>query len=708
MAQTLSFAQLEMAVRAHGRNEFEQAEQLYRQALAADAANVDAWHCGGVLALQLGLPELAVQRLQRAVELGANLGGTHFLLGRAYKAMGMLDFAIASYQRAVAVDPQLSDAYVSLGLALKDQERWEAAVSAYRQAIAINPASVEAHINLANLLQVLQQWGEALLHYDTAVVLAPQVAELHYNRGIVFRALNQHQEALESFQRACMLDSQHTQAFYNFGTTLLHLEHAEQAADCFRYVRSMLEQGVERPVAGAARDQLHLDTLTNLTAALVRAHDYEQALPLLRETLPRAVDSPVLNELLLLVLPYRYTKRDAIDAAYRHYREVMAPFDVPSLAIAPRVAASNKLRIGYVSADFRDHSVTFFLEPLLQRHDRNAFDVVCYSANPSDDTVTERLKTYADAWVDIHGLDDEELAGRMVADGIDILVDLSGRTVGNRLGVFLFQPAFLQVSYLGYPTYSGCWKIDYRLTDGVIDPDERGPDYEQPLRLPGSMFCYRPPADAPEVMPPPMLQRGTVTFGSFNTVQKLSPETIALWARILRAVPNSTLLLKANSFAREQTAQRTLAALERAGVARERVTIVAGVPDRRAHLEMYGAIDIALDTFPYNGVTTTCEALWMGVPVVTACGETHASRTGASILNAVGLHECIATSADDYVAAAVALANATEALAQLRAQLRARFAASSLRDEQAFTRNFEATLRDAWQRKENARNSLHR
>lgn len=704
MAQTLSFAQLEMAVRAHGRSEFEQAEQLYRQALVADDANVDAWHCAGVLALQLGQPELALQRLQRAVELGANLGGTHFLLGRAYKAMGMLDFAIASYQRAVTIDPQLSDAYVSLGLALKDQDRWEAAVSAYRQAVAINPESVEAHINLANALQVQQQWGEALLHYDTAVVLAPQVAELHYNRGIVFRALNRHQEALESFQRACVLDPQHTQAFYNFGTTLLHLEHAEQAADCLRHVLGMLEQGVERPASGAARATLQMDTLTNLTAALVRAHDYEQALPLLREIFPRAVDSPVLNELLLLMLPYRYTKRDAIEAVYWHYRELMAPFDVPSLAIAPRVVMPSKLRIGYISADLRDHSVTFFLEPILQHRDRDAFDVVCYSANPADDGVTERLKSYVDDWVDVNGIDDEELAQRMVADGIDILVDLSGRTVGNRLGVFLFQPAFLQVSYLGYPTYSGCWKIDYRLTDGVIDPDDDGLDYEQPLRLPGSMFCYRPPAEAPAVTPPPVLQRGAMTFGSFNTVQKISPETIALWARILHAVPDSTLLLKANSFAREQAAKRTLDALERAGIAPERVRIAAGVPERQAHLAMYGDVDIALDTFPYNGVTTTCEALWMGVPVITACGETHASRAGASILGALGLGECIATSADDYVAAAVALASDTDRLTQLRLQLRATFAASALCDEHNFTRGYEATLRDAWQRKAAARN----
>jgi len=696
MEHILSAQQLEVAVRHHERGEWEQAERIYGQALASNPNNLHAAHCAGVLALQTGRFETAVQRLGRAVDLGADLPDTHLLIGRAQKAVGELDAAIASYRRALAHAPDLTDAHICLGLALKDQGKLAEAEQAYRQALALDAQSAIARTNLANVLQLQGHYAAALTVYETALEQQPDSAELHYNTGKVLRALGRNEEAAKHFQNALQCDENYLDAYYNLGNALDAIEQFQAAENCFCDLLDLLESGAGRPLDAAARAALHLNASTNLACTLVRAARFESALPLLRHTLERDPQSRVLHEQLLVVLPYRFTTRAEVDAAYTRYQAIVAAFEIPSVQRPAHSAEHARLRIGYVSPDFRDHSVAFFLEPVLAHHDRAAFEVRCYSNNKEDDATTARFKNYADHWLDTQALDDAQLAQRIADDGVDILVDLCGRTLGNRLGVFLCNPAPLQVAYLGYPTYSGVPRTAYRVTDAVIDPDHAGPDYEKPLRLPHSMFCYRAPLDAPAVGALPARTRGEICFGSFNQLQKLSPQVFALWAEILRAVPNSRLLLKAHGLANAHTRARVEDELVRAGVAPERVELRGGAPTRDAHLAMYNEIDIALDTFPYNGATTSFEALWMGVPLVTLAGETHPSRMGASILSALGLHELIATSPSAYVVAACALAADLDRLGALRANLRPMLARSSLCDEAGFTRDFETTLRAAW------------
>lgn len=688
---------LESALQHHEQGDLVGAERFYRAALEAEPNNIAATHSAGVLALQAGDFPLASARLRRALELGVTLPGTHLLLGRALKGQGDIDGAIASYRRALEADRDMVDAYISLGLALKDQGRLDEAVASYRSALAVDPDSFEARLNLGNALQLRSRLDEALAEFEQAAVLRPDSPHVHYNLGRVLRAQRRDTEAVERFQQAIVLDQGFLDAYFNLGNALASIGQYAAAVDCFLHLQELLATGAGRPVEPATRARLSRDTQTALAAPLVWSARFDEAEPLLAEALAREPDSVILHEYRLVALPYRCTRQDELLDLYRQYQRLTPMRLEPPLVTAPRMTIPDRLRIGYISGDLRDHSMAFFLEPLLANHDRSAFQVLCYSTNLRDDEVTLRLKACADGWFEARDIEDEALVQRIRDDGVDILVDLSGRTVRNRLGVFARRPAWLQLAYLGYPTYTGVPQIAYRMTDAVIDPEGmRGLESERPLRLPRSMFCYRPPADAPECARITARERGYLCFGSFNQLQKLSPEILAAWARILADTPGSRLLLKTAAFNDPRARGRMIESFERMGVESERVMIRGGTAGRHEHLALYNEIDIALDTYPYNGATTTCEASWMGVPVITLAGETHASRMGASILTALDLTELVTHSVDDYVAAACRLARARASLVELHAGLRRRFIDSPLRDESGFTRSFEQTLRSAW------------
>jgi predicted O-linked N-acetylglucosamine transferase (SPINDLY family) len=356
------------------------------------------------------------------------------------------------------------------------------------------------------------------------------------------------------------------------------------------------------------------------------------------------------------------------------------------------------LRVGYVSPDLHKHAVTFFFEPLLAHHDRSKIVPVCYSLGRKSDEVTVRLHSAAAEWRNAFAMNDEQLAGQIHADRIDILVDLAGHMGENRLPVFSKKAAPIQVSWLGYPNTTGLTAIDYRLTDAVVDPPGQTDRFhtERLIRLPRGFLCYQPPASAPPVGPLPVLAAGAVTFGSFNNLSKIASGTIEAWSEILRAVPGSRLLLKNASFTDIPTREPYYRMFEEHGIGRERLDF------RGIHLELtdhqlaYHEADIALDTFPYNGTTTTCEALWMGVPVVALAGDRHAGRVGVSILTQLGLTDLIADSSRDYVRIAVELANDRARLSGLRNSLRQRMADSPLCDATSFARAVEDAYRVMW------------
>jgi predicted O-linked N-acetylglucosamine transferase (SPINDLY family) len=333
---------------------------------------------------------------------------------------------------------------------------------------------------------------------------------------------------------------------------------------------------------------------------------------------------------------------------------------------------------------------------MIENHDRAAFDVVCYHNTFAADAVTARIKARASEWVECFNLTDQALAERIRDDRIDIVIDLSGHTHGHRLAALASQPAPLQMTYLGYPTTTGLAAIDYRITDAVIDPPALGNlNVETPLRLAASMFCYRPDT-APETGLPPFLQRGHMTFGSFNNGTKLSRRTLALWARVLNQVAGSTLFIKSQALAQESVRARLKKRMQDAGIDPQRVRFDPWRPDKASHLELYREVDIGLDTFPYNGATTTCEALWMGVPVITLSGTTHVSRMGASILAGAEHPEWVAADAEQFVAIATALAAQPDEIVRFRQQARTQLPRTPLMDGQRFTQDFERQLLRAW------------
>ena len=362
-------------------------------------------------------------------------------------------------------------------------------------------------------------------------------------------------------------------------------------------------------------------------------------------------------------------------------------------------SSTRRLKIGYVSPDFRRHSVNYFIEPVLASHNHDNFEVFCYSDVLTPDNVTERLQGYSNQWRDIKGMRDEEVTKLIRQDRIDILLDLAGHSANNRLQVFARKPAPVQVSWIGYPNTTGLSNIDYRIVDSYTDPPGLTDPFcsEKLIRMPESFLCYLPDKGSPDVRDLPAMKTGYVTFGSFNYFPKMSKETVIVWSAILKEVPDSRLIIKTRTLADSGTRQYAMDMFIKNGIASERIDLLAMKTSFEEHLDTYNSIDIALDTFPYNGTTTTCEALWMGVPVVTFAGNVHASRVGNSLLTNTGLYELVANSFEEYISIALNLARNQNNLQTLRESLRDKMSHSPLADAKKFIVNLENCYRKVWE-----------
>ena len=451
--------------------------------------------------------------------------------------------------------------------------------------------------------------------------------------------------------------------------------------------------------AAAARAPQLAAVQANMAATLLVLGRVDEALTHYANGLTLEPDMRTFSELLFAM---NYSERVTPQQAYTAHRRFAELLEPPLLNTWPAhinaPEPGRRLRLGYVSSDLRNHSVAFFVEAVLRQHDHLQFEVFVYHNHPVEDSVSARLRSMTAHWCPIAHLSDDAVAQRIRSDGIDILVDLNGHTQGNRLPVFARKPAPVQLTWLGYPNTTGLDAIDARITDAWADPPGQTEQWhsETLVRLPGCFVCYVPPQDAPLPMPLPPHSERAVVFGSFNNRTKIGAGVVQAWSRLLENLPGSRLVLKTRGYHDASAHAGLLAQFAQHGVAAERLTILGREDDGAAHLKRYHGIDIALDTFPYAGTTTTCDALWMGVPVVTLAGQTHASRVGASLLNAVGLGELVATTLDEYVDVANRLARDLPRLHAIRSGLRERVAASPLTDSALFTRHFEAALRQLW------------
>ena len=683
--------------------------------------------------------ESALHHANLAAQLAPRDAAVQFTLGRAHKLAGDAKAAIVAYRRALALQPGYAEAHVSLGNALREDGQLQAAIESYQQALAINPKLGVAHANLAHALalhaeQVAQTQTEgALVGHEAglpstaaleqtalAAQLDPRNAALWRNYGLLLQRARRYGDAANAFNQALGIDPSHLDCCLNLG---LCLQAQARSVDAVALYEQWLARNRHAaPVMHALANQLSLDgrvadavrwaeaalALDGGAAsqgALLNAYHQCRRLDEALAAGARAVEAsgrhPASYPLYLMCLNYVAKDPQEVFAKHAEFGCRVAA-TVPKRAAHVRAAPSapaataRALRVGYISGDFASHSVSYFMSGLLERHDRQRFEVFCYFNRVVGDGVTDKLKALGHHWLGCAGMPDDHLAQLIEADEIDVLVDLSGHTANNRLSLFAMRVAPVQLSYLGYPTITGVQEIDFRITDTTIDPgDMPALTSELPLHLPRSMFCYRPSA-APAIGPPPALRNGGITFGSFNNIAKLSDHTLRLWARALHAVPGSRLLLKSPATGDAATRANITAFMQAQGVSSERLTMRGREAHVDSHLAVYNEVDIALDPYPYNGATTTCEALWMGVPVLSLRGRTHTSRMGESILSAAGRPQWVSANEDEHLACIQSLADDSAQRAAWRSQARATLQASALMDEVGFTNCFEDAIAAAW------------
>ncbi|MGD9724138.1 MAG: tetratricopeptide repeat protein [Pirellulales bacterium] len=747
VAETLS-----IGTRHHQAGQWADAERCYRQALAAEPENARAHYLLGTLALQTGHVQPAIELLSKATVLDRTQASFLANLAVAYRTAGDVEQAIAVNRRAAALDPNFAAPHINLAGIFQGQGNLAAVKDCLQAVLRITPGDVEARVALGEVERELGNTAAAaecftqaarnapdnprvlaavgLLAYDrgdfvaarasfeAALAVAPKYANARNNLANTLKELRLPEEAEREYRQAVADDPQLTIGHLNLGLLLADLGRPE---DAVAPLRTVVEQ-----------DPKLARGWSNLAAALLGTGELDEAAAAARRALAIQPEYPsalcdlgscfrALGKLDDAIAHYRLAERlNPRQPAYRsnliytlcmhggydaqtlfeeHRAWGRAHADALTAVSAPHTndrTPGRRLRVGYVSAHFWDHAVNFFSEPILASHDHEQVEVYCYSHGSRAGETNSRLRTYADHWRELGPCDDQQAAELVRRDQIDILVDLSGHIGGNRLLVFARKPAPVQVTYIGYQNTTGMTAMDYRLTDAWADPPGTTDAYytEKLVRLRRAFFCYLPSADAPPVGPLPADARGYVTFGSFNAFSKVTPEVLAAWARLLQAVGQSRLLVLAHQVdSLRQYLHDTFSAL---GIAADRWTI-ADRCSRSAYLRLIADTDIALDPFPFNGHTTTCDALWQGVPVVTLAGRTYAQRFGSSAHVNLGLKELIAGSVDEYVDIAAQLAGDVPRLAALREGLRGRMAASPIVDAAGFTRNLEAAYRTMWE-----------
>jgi predicted O-linked N-acetylglucosamine transferase (SPINDLY family) len=531
-------------------------------------------------------------------------------------------------------------------------------------------------------------WTEAADWYRRTLAAQPVHAEAHNDLGIALCALGDYAGAHRAFAQALAVRDDLVAAQVNLGQ-LLQSEFRDyrQAAVHYR--------------AALAVDPGQAQARNNLALALYERGLVEDAIACLREARARAPDDALAHQFMLF-MSNALVQRD-LEHWYAEHRLWGRRYaDVLRCQAHAPAGVSRRLRIGYVSADFREHATAGFIRPILACHDRESFEIYCYSNANEADALTQNMQRQAHCWRAIDGADDARAAQLIRADAIDILVDLSGHTRGNRLGVFARKPAPVQIGYLGYLNTSGMAAMDYRITDSSADPPGASDRLhsETLLRMPQTMWCYQPPEDAPSVASAPVERSGYITFGSFNHVAKLNDRVLGLWAELLRRLPTSRLQVMA--FPDEETAARIRAVLEKHGIDAARIRTLPRLA-RGQYWQVFGEVDIALDPFPYTGGATTCDSLWMGLPVVTLAGSFGFGRSGTTVLVNAGLAELVAADERQYLDIALRLASAVPALCGLRAGMRERLARSPLLDAPRFVNVLEQLYREAWRRAVGAR-----
>ena len=740
---------LDAATAHHRAGRFVEARPLYRQVLARTPAHTLALYRCGLLELQDGDPVAALALVEQAVAAVADDPRHQFVLGQALQALRRWEKAIAAYDSALKLQPDFLDAWNNLGVCRQLSRQLPAAAAAYRRALALEPENAAVMGNLGAVLREMGSLSEAADMLRAAADRQPTVASHAINLGMTYWNQGQFADAERSLRRASALAPQDADAAFNLGNALHGLGRSRDAIDEYRralelradYTDALINLGnVQAELGEFASAETAYEAALRICPDSVVA--LNNAACLLR-TLGRNDDAETVLRRALQVDPDNATLHDTLGNIYKDAGDLgaaIASFRTalrlnPALATthsnlayslsfqsleagtlleecrrwnerfaaplswithdpANDLAADRRLRIGYVSPDFRVHCQSLFTVPLLSHHDHAGFEIFCYASVKRPDDETRRIAAMANVWRDVRRLDDEALSRLIRDDRVDILVDLTMHMSGGRPLVFARKPAPIQIAWLAYPGTTGIDAMDYRISDPRLDPDDADAGYsERTLHLPDSFWCYHPLTDQPDVNPLPALERGFLTLGCLNNPCKLTDHTLHLWSGVMRALPAARLMLMAPPGRhRGQLSQR----LGEHGIAPERVAFRAFQP--RAHyLRSYHEIDLGLDTFPYNGHTTSLDSLWMGVPVVTRVGPTCVGRGTLSQLFQLDLADLAAETDEQFVRIAANLGADLGRLAGLRGELRTRLERSALMNAPRFARHIEQAYRHAWQ-----------
>lgn len=725
----------------------EAAEVTYRQAIALQPDLAEAYaNLGNTLQDQSRVVE-AISAYRVALLLKPLFAEAHSSFGNALRTQGMLDQAVSAYRQAIAVRPDLTVAHSNLGNALRDQDKLGEALVAYRNAIILGPDYAEAYSNLGVTLREMEKPEEAAIAYWRAIAIKPDLPEAHSNLGVALRKAGKMDEAVAACRRAVVVGPDHATTYCNFGVVLADRDEFSNALSAYRraillrpdyaaahYNRGNLysDMGDYAQAMASHRRALifqpdHVEAEVNLCVPLKMSHRYCEALLCAERALLIDPEYALAHQATALMLAHLSDYSDVTrhsDAAlagspgdpdvwegrlymFSYHPDLRAqeiyaefvrwgdqfPCPTPNTWAAHERGRVRRLRVGYVSPDFRRHTSRFFFEPLFSHHDRALVELFAYSNVKHEDSDTVRFKTLFDHWRDIRGMSDERAAEMVRSDGIDILVDACNHMDEDRLDVFVHKPAPIQVTWLGAAWTTGLPMVDYVLFDKYMAP-EGTLTRENIVRLPGCFVAYRPPAVTAAVAPLPALERGHVTFGYSGRTERLNHRTFRSWAEILRRLPDARLVLDFPVFADPQTQGYYRVFLARHGIDIERVDM------RRSENIFEGLcdIDILLDCFPHSGGTMLFDALWMGVPFVTLASRPPVGRIGTSLLSNLGLFQWIAHNEDKYVETVIDRARDLDSLGALRETLRERMRQSPLMDEHGFARGVEAAYLRMWQR----------
>ena len=708
-------AVMSIAVEALGQGRYAEAETLCREIVKEVPDHFHATHLLGLRAFDGGRLEEAQQLLERAIALDPRSPDAHGNLGAVYFDLQKFEAARASQEKAIALKPNCPITLTNLGNTLLHMGLGEQAIELHDRAIRLKPDYADAFCNRGMAELIKGQFERAKESFDRALSFQPRHAEAIAGKGMVCIELRHLEEAAAAFAAGLAIKPGSPRILAQRGRLNLELSRLEQAAADFDAALALMPR-LEVALQGKAQVNILLGNTAESIAALeilleenprsdigiallascyASQGDIAKALELLDAGLAVAPDYADLIGRKIFFLDYLSDADFAVQqAARRHWWDAIGA-KLPQRKLAPRqLDPDRRIVIGYVAAEFRNHSAAFALLPVLSHHDHARFKIVCYYCWPSRDEMTEKFKPLADVWVEAGQLSDDELADRIQADGIDILIDVSGHTTGNRLHVFARKPAPIQVTGFGHATGTGLQTMDHVLADPIFIPEPARHLLAEKVHDLPCLITIDPIQDVPP-SELPMLRNGYVTFGVFNRIYKISDEAIRVWSRIMREVAGSKIIIKHGLLDDPLLRHSLLSRFAAQGIAEENV-ICMGSTSRHEHLLAFANVDISLDTFPQNGGISTWESLYAGVPVVAKLGNGSSSRAGGSIVASVGLSDWVAVDDDGYAATACKYAAQPARLATLRAELPARIAASPAGNVELYTREVEAAYRQFW------------